>query len=369
MRTIAFIIRKEFIQLFRNKVMVRIIFIMPLLQMLVLAYTATFEIRLIRLHVVDLDRSRTSRELTGHFSGSPFYSITAISGAYTLAEKEIMSNEAHQVITIPAGFEKDLLLEGNAKIQVVTNAIDGAAASLMNAYTLSIIRDFNINILSESSGTDIAQPIRVTWSFWFNPELNYINYMVPGILVLLVTVIGMFLSGMNLVREKEIGTIEQINVTPIRKYQFIIGKLLPFWLVALAELAFGLFLAKIIFDIPLLGSIWLIFLVAAVYLLVALALGLLISTKTNTQQQAMFLSWFFLVIFILMSGLFTPVESMPQWARMINVINPVAYFIEVIRMIMLKGSGFMDILRQFTALSVYSVIALGLSIWQYRKTT
>ena len=178
-------------------------------------------------------------------------------------------------LSIPAGFEKDLNTTGQAKVQIVTNAIDGAAAALMNAYTLSIVQDYNINLLVETSGISAQEPIQTTWSFWYNPELNYKNYMVPGILVMLVTIIGMFLSGMNMVKEKEIGTIEQINVTPIRKYQFIIGKLLPYWIVALAELSFGLILARLLFNIPLLGSVWLIFLVAAVYLLVTLGLGVI----------------------------------------------------------------------------------------------
>jgi ABC-2 type transport system permease protein len=369
MRTIRFIIRKEFIQLFRNKVMARIIFILPMMQLLVLSYTATFEIKVIRLHVVDFDRSKTSRDLIGHFSGSPFYKIVAFSNSDKLGDQDILSGLAQQVISIPADFEKDLNSTGQAKVQIVTNAIDGAAAALMNAYTLSIVQDFNINLVVESSGLSAEEPIRVTWSFWYNPELNYKNYMVPGILVLLVTIIGMFLSGLNLVKEKEIGTIEQINVTPIRKYQFIIGKLLPYWLVALFELSFGLILARLVFDIPLIGSIWLIFLVAAVYLLVTLALGLLISTKTNTQQQSLFLSWFFMVVFILMSGLFTSVDSMPQWAKIINLFNPIAYFVEVIRMIMLKGSGFMDVSRNLLILAVYAILALTVAVWQYRKTT
>ncbi|HOX78743.1 MAG TPA: ABC transporter permease [Bacteroidales bacterium] len=369
MRTLQFILQKEFIQLFRNKVMVRIIFIIPFVQMLILAYTATFEIKTVRLHVADLDRTKTSRDLAGHFSGSPFYKIVAYSHSEKLSQDDILKNRAHQVLTIPEGFEKDLLTSGNAKVQIVTNAIDGAAAALMNAYTLSIIQDFNINLLVESTGIQAEEPIKTTRSFWFNPELNYINYMVPGILVLLVTIIGMFMSGMNLVKEKETGTIEQINVTPIRKYQFIIGKLLPYWIVGLVELAFGLVLAKLIFDIPIVGNVWLIFLVAAAYLLVTLAMALFVSTKTNTQQQAMFLSWFFLVVFILMSGLFTPVDSMPRWAKVINTINPVAYFIEVIRMIMLKGSGFTDILRNLVILTVYGIFALWVAVWQYRKTT
>jgi ABC-2 type transport system permease protein len=349
--------------------MVRIIFILPLIQLIVLSYTATFEIKVIRLHIVDFDRSYTARELKSHFSGSPFYKIVGYSNSNELGEQDILKNKAHQVITIPADFEKDLNTAGQAKIQVVTNAIDGAAAALMNAYTLSIIQDFNINLLVESSGIQAEEPIRTTWSFWFNPELNYKNYMIPGILVMLVTIISMFLSGMNMVKEKEIGTIEQINVTPIKKYQFIIGKLLPYWIVALFELSFGLVLARFLFNIPMLGSIWLIYIVAAVYLMLTLGLALFISTKTNTQQQAMFLSWFFLVVFILMSGLFTSVDSMPEWAKIINWFNPIAYFIEIIRMIMLKGSGFMDIALKLLYMGAYALLALTVAVWQYRKTT
>jgi ABC-2 type transport system permease protein len=284
-----------------------------------------------------------------------------------MGEEDIMNNKADQILQIPGDFEKKLNSLGVARLQITNNAINGSVASLMNAYTLSIIQEYNKNILAERSGHPVDEKFRVNYSYWFNPDLNYINFMVPGILVLLVTVIGMFLSGMNLVKEKEIGTIEQINVTPIRKYQFIIGKLLPYWIIALLELAFGLILAKLAFQIPTLGSIWLIFLVAAAYLLVTLGLGLLISTKTKTQQQAMFLSWFFLVIFILMSGLFTPVESMPRWAQIINWFNPIKYFVEVIRMIMLKGSGIKDIYQNLLILVFYGISALFIAVWQYRK--
>jgi len=211
--------------------------------------------------------------------------------------------------------------------------------------------------------------MNVRWSFWFNPELDYKTYMVPGILVLLVTIIGMFLAGMNVVREKEIGTIEQINVTPIKKYQFIAGKLIPFWIIALFELAVGLLAARLIFDIPLLGNIFLIFFIASVYLLVVMGIGLFLSTVTNTQQQSMFLSWFVLVIFILMSGLFTPVESMPHWARSLNVVNPIAYFIAMIRMVMLKGSGFQNVSDKLGILFIYGIAMLSLAVWRYRKTT
>jgi ABC-2 type transport system permease protein len=180
--------------------------------------------------------------------------------------------------------------------------------------------------------------------------------------------IGLFLSGMNIVKEKEIGTIEQVNVTPIKKYQFIIGKLFPFWVIGLFELATGLTLGKLIYDIPLVGHLYYVFSFAGVYLILLLGMGLLISTFTDTQQQAMFISWFFMVIFLLMSGLFTAVENMPQWAQTITLFNPIAYFVKLMRMVLLKGSTFKDIWTYYLILAGYALVINGLAIWNYRKT-
>lgn len=370
MRTILVILRKEFIQVFRNRGMLPIIFVLPMVQLLVLAFAVTFEIRNINLDVVDQDNSPVSRELISKFQGSSFFTIKNFYADYDEASSDLKSGKAHQVLIIPQHFERDLYKENKAKLQLITNAIDGSAAALMNAYGLSIIRDYDKDLIVEKMGDEFfTEPVSISYSFWFNPELNYTTYMVPGILVLLVTIIGIFLSGMNVVREKEIGTIEQINVSPIKKYQFIIGKLLPFWFIALFELAFGLVLARIIFQIPILGSIWLIFGVASVYLLAVMGIGLFLATVSNTQQQSMFLSWFFMVIFILMSGLFTPVENMPGWAQDINLINPIAYFIRIMRMIMLKGSGLQDIWVAFASIAVYAISMLTLAIWRYRKVS
>lgn len=348
--------------------MLPIIFVMPLVQLLILAFTVTFEIRNINLVIVDQDHSVASRQLVSKFSAPAFYHIKAYADSYQQAEEQLKTGKANQILIIPTHFEHDLMKETKASVQLVTNAIDGSAAAIMNAYGNSIIMDYNQDILVDmSGGMEIKPPFDIRYSYWFNPELNYKTYMVPGILVLLVTIVGMFLSSMNIVREKEMGTIEQINVSPLKKYQFIVGKLLPFWFIALFELGFGLILARIVFNIPILGSLWLIFGVASVYLLAVLGIGLFISTIVNTQQQAMFLAWFFAVVFIMMSGLFTPVDSMPQWAQNINIINPIAYFIKIIRMIMLKGSEFQDILKPFTAIAVYAVISLTLAVWRYRK--
>ena len=191
--------------------------------------------------------------------------------------------------------------------------------------------------------------------------------MLPGILVMLVTIVSMFLAAMNIVREKEIGTIEQINVTPIRKHEFIIGKLVPFMIIALFELAFGLLIGKIFFDLPIVGNILLLFGFTLIYLLVVLGIGLFISTISSNQQQVMFISFFFMLVFILMGAIFTPTESMPMWAQQVNIINPFYYFMKVIRMILLKGSGFWDISYEFFSLLIYGILMLSLAVWRYRK--
>ena len=368
MKTILYILQKEFRQIFRNKSMLPIIFVIPVIQLLILAFAVTFEIKSINLVIVDQDHSVASRQLASKFTAPLFYHVKAYPTTYNEAEEYLKTGKAHQILIIPHRFEVDLQKESKASVQLISNAIDGSAAAIMNAYGNSIIMDFNQDIITDlSGGIEVKQPFNIRYSYWFNPELDYKTYMVPGILVLLVTIIGMFLSSMNVVREKEMGTIEQINVSPVKKYQFVVGKLLPFWFIAIFELAFGLLLARIVFGIPIIGSLWLIFGVASVYLLAVLGIGLLISTLVETQQQAMFLAWFFAVVFIMMSGLFTPTDSMPDWAQKINIINPIAYFIKMMRMIMLKGSEFQDILKPFVSIAIYAVVSLTLAVWRYRK--
>lgn len=371
MRTIKFIIQKEFRQIFRNKSMLPIIFFVPFVQLLILVHAATFEMKNIDIYVVDNDMSETSRQLTGKFEASPFFNLVNKGFSVKEAEEALLKNEADIVLVINSGMESALVRENKASVQLLVNAINGIVAGISNYYALSIISSYHKEIITDWYGvtgsTQIKQ-INIDYSYWYNPELNYKTFMVPGILVLLVTIIGLMLSGMNLVREKEIGTIEQINVTPIRKYQFIIGKLVPFWIIAMFELAFGLSLGKLLFDIPIVGNLLLVFVFAAIYLIAILAIGLFISTITHNQLQSMFFAFFFMLVFILMSGLFTSVESMPQWAQWLDRINPVYYFIRVMRMILLKGSGFKDIIPEFISITTYAFIVLSLAIWRYRKT-
>lgn len=373
MRVILFLVRKEFLQIFRNKGMLPIIFVMPIIQLVVLSNAADFEIQNLKLFLIDHDQTSTSRLLRSKFEGSNYFQVTGYSYNPEEGEEVLLANKADLVVEIPVNFEKKLIKEGNNQLQLIINAIDGTKAGLGNFYANAVIRHFNQEIQSRYAKVGTAslqnfKNIEVEYSNWFNPELNYKTFMVPGILVLLVTMIGSFLSSMNVVREKEIGTIEQLNVTPIRKHQFIIGKLFPFWLLGLFELTVGLLIAEFVFDVPFLGSLFIIYGFAGLYLLLILGLGLLISTLTDTQQQAMFISWFFLVVFILMSGLFTPIENMPAWAQKITLFNPIRYFIEVVRMVMLKGSGLSDITWHIGVVAAYAFALNGLAVWRYRKT-
>ncbi len=370
MRILLAILRKEFTQIFRNRVMLPFIFIVPIIQMVVLVFAANLEMKEIRLYTVDLDLSETSRELRYEFTASPFFRDQGTGFSIEEGEDMLLSDKADLVLVFNKGFEENLRKENSSAIQLLINAINTAKAGLVNAYSESIIRDFNNDIRLDWLGISSLGPrqeIDISYSYWYNPELNYKIYMLPGILVILVTIIGMFLAALNLVREKELGTAEQINVTPIRKYHFIAGKLLPFWLIALFELAFGMTIGRIFFHLPVLGSPFLLFGFAAIYLVTVLGIGLFLSTLAETQQQVMFLAFFFMLTFILMSGIFTSVESMPEWAQKVNIINPFAYFMRVIRMILLKGSGFRDIQNEFISMLIFASGILSLAVWRYRK--
>ena len=352
--------------------MLPLIFLMPIIQLLILANAADYEVKNILLHVVDRDMSSASKRLTGKFHASTNFEIVNSSFSVNEGMNDILSDRADLIIDIPNGFEKDLYREYQTSIQLLVNSINGSKAGLAYSYSASIIQDFNQEIqvdLRQIPESEISSHgMDITWANWFNPRLNYTTFMVPGILVMLITLVGMFLCSMNIVKEKEIGTIEQLNVTPIKKYHFIIGKLLPFWIIAMVELVLGLVVAKWVFQITFVGSILDVFAFASLYLLVVLGIGLLVSTITQTQQQAMFISWFFLMIFILLSGLFTPIESMPEWAQSLTKVNPIAYFVDVMRMIILKGSTMFNIRFYIVIMLGYALVINGLAVLNYSKT-
>ncbi|PIF02335.1 MAG: ABC transporter [Draconibacterium sp.] len=371
MNTILYILQKEFRQILRNRTMLQMIFGVPLLQMLILVFAATFDMKKIDMVVVDKDLSETSRGLIAKFDGVPFFNLEFAVPNEALGEKMLLADKADIVMIIPQNMERNLIRDNKAQLQLLVNAIEGNSAQLIYGYSLQIIGNYNKHLIAAWKGLPGFNPpteIKIADRYWFNSYLDFKWYMAPGILAILVTIIGMFMSGMNLVHEKESGTIEQLNVTPIKKYQFIIGKLIPFWVIGLFDLAFGLLIAKLVFNLPVLGNLWLLFGMASVYMVGVLALGLFISTVADNQQQVMFVSYFFMVVFILTSGIFTPVESMPHWVQIIDQANPIYHFMRIMRNIILKGAEFSDLIKEFASLVILGIIFFTLAIWRYRKT-
>lgn len=370
MRTLKFLLQKEFRQVFRDPAILRIIFMMPIMQLIILPWAADYEIKNIKLSVVDHDHSAYSQKLLSKVTSSGYFKLQHYAVSYNDALQQVETDNADIVLEIPAFFERTVVKEDEATLFMAVNAINGVKAGLGSAYLRSIIQDFNREVRLEWIQLPRFSPettIEVTSSNWFNPLMNYKYFMVPGILVVLVTMVGSFLASLNIVREKEIGTIEQINVTPVKKYHFIIGKLVPFWVLGLVILSMGLLLSRVAYGIVPAGSILVIYCFAAVYLLAVLGLGLLISTYTGTQQQAMLLSFFLMMIFILLSGLYTSIDSMPVWAQVITRLNPVTYFIEVMRMVVLKGSGLSDIAGHLGIILLFAVVLNTWAVINYKK--
>ena len=372
MRTIRFLLQKEFRQIFRNRIILAMIVAMPAIQLMILPLAADYEVKNINIAVVDNDRSLYSQKLVSTITASGYFRLTGFNDSFSEAFRLIEKDDADLILEIPAGFERNLIRENQEQLFIAVNAINGVKAGLGGSYLSSIVRNFNRDIrLDLIPPTSVSQnpTIEIVSSNWFNPLLNYRIFMVPGILAILVTMVGGFLSCLNIVKEKEVGTIEQINVTPIKKHHFILGKLIPFWVLGNVVFTIGLFISWLIYGITPEGNLLVLYGFIWVYLLAVLGFGLLISTFCETQQQAMFIMFFFMMVFILMGGLFTSIDSMPSWAQIVAKSNPVSYLIAVMRMVVLKGSNFLDILPH---IGITLLFATVLNIWaviNYKKTS
>lgn len=372
MRTLRFLLEKEFRQIFRNKALLPLLFLAPLIQLLILPLAADYEIKNINIAIVDQDRSSYSQELVSQLEASKYFRLIGTADHFEQAFEWIESNQTDLILEIPPHFEKDLIREHNASFLLGVNAINGVKANLGSVYLNQIIANFNNTIRlkwSAPSRMPAQSTIEIANTNWFNPLMNYKFYMVPGILVLLVTMIGAYMSSLNIVKENEIGTMEQINVTPIKKHHFILGKLIPFWILGMIIFTIGLFgIGWLVYGIVPLGNLFLLYAYLAIYLIAVLGLGLLISTYSQTQQQAMSIAFFFMMIFALMSGLFTPVENMPDWAYIITQFSPITYFIEVMRMVVLKGSEFAHIQHHFVVMIAFALVLNAWAVLNYKKT-
>ncbi len=376
MRVLGFILQKEFRQIFRDKTILAMMFALPIIQLIILPLAANFEVKNVNVAVIDYDRSSYSQKLVNKIASSGYFRIVGNTISYHDALTLIEKNDADIMLEIPQGFERNLVREGSQQLNMSVDAINGTKSAIGSSYLTAVLSDFNrtldVNLKSALPSSVIGHPsslIDITYTDWFNPSREYKYYMVPGILVLLLTLIGGFMAALNIVREKEIGTIEQINVTPMKKWQFILGKLIPFWIVGMIVFTIGLTVMYLVYGIFPRGSIPVLYLFAAVYLVALLGFGLLISTFSNSQLQAMFVAFFFMMIFMLMSGFFTSVDSMPNWARQMSNLTPVTHFITVVRLIVLKGSGLWQVRKEMYYLIGFALLLNGCAIFNYRKTS
>lgn len=370
MKTLKYLLQKEFRQIFRNKTILAMIMAVPVIQLSILPFAADYEIKGISIAVVDHDHSTFSRKLIATIAASDYFKLTGYERSFQEAGSLVEDNIADLILEIPNDFERDLVREKQSHLLIAANAINGIKAGLGSGYLRQIIKGFNQSIRREllSASTAAATSIEIEHSNWYNPHLNYQLFMVPGILAILLTMVGGFLTALNIVKEKEVGTIEQINVTPIKKHLFILGKLIPFWILGNVVFTLGLFVSWVVYGIVPQGSFLVLYVFVWVYLLAILGFGLLVSTFCQTQQQAMLIMFFFMMVFILMSGLFTSVDSMPVWAQWVARLNPVTYLVEVLRMVIIKDSGFRDILNQMGILGVFAIVLNTWAVLNYRKT-
>lgn len=368
MKTLRFLLEKEFRQLLRNRQLMRTLLLAPLIQLILLPLAADYSVKNIAIAVTDNDHSPSSQRLIAKITASGYFRLTGYTTSYPQALKMVEEDKADLALQIPAHFERDLVRENSKQVYVAINAIEGTKANLGGAYLRSIISDFNDDLRVQWAVIDAAPQVTVASSNWYNPFLRFPLYMVPAILVTLVTAMVAMQSAFNIVQEKESGTIEQINVTPIRKHIFIIGKMIPFLVLGIILFTMGLLVGRLLYGIVPVGSLLVLYASLIVYLFAMLGLGLLLATYSNTQMQAMSLSFFFINIFNMMSGVFTSIDSMPGWAQAIVATFPPSHFIRIMRTVVLKGSGFSDIMPELWAMAAIGIFLNTWAVLNYRKT-
>lgn len=371
MKAVGYLIRKEFLQIKRNAFLPKLFVVLPVIMLLVVPYAANQEVKNLKFCVVDNDRSTLSQRLVSKIDASSYFALASVQGDYRSALKCVDDGLADVILEIPEGFSTDFAREDAACVNVHANAVNGVKGALGQAYMLNIISDFASSLRS-GQGLAAGQPsvagVDVSQRFLFNERLDYKVFMVPGIIAMLLTLLIGFLPAINIVGEKERGTIEQINVTPVGRAEFVLSKLVPYWAIGLFMLAWSMLLAYVFYGMQPKGGVWLIVLSSLLFFLIISSLGLVVSNYSSTMQQAALLMFFFLIIFVLMSGLLTPISGMPRWAQVLTYANPLRYYIECLRSLYLKGATFADLGMQFLSMSVYALISWGCAILSYKKT-
>ena len=372
MRAIRFMLIKEFRQIFRTREMVAIIFGMPIIQLIILGFTITNEVKNVSLIISDRDNSKISREIARSFENTDRFTIIEYTTDQARIEKSIQGWEAQIALIIPRGFGKDYERGNNADVQLLADGLDGNTAGIALAYAQGILADLQmpdiikLRELNQRSGRP-KHMIKMEERMWFNEDLDNAQYMIPGIIAVLITVVSMMLSSINLVREKEIGTLEQLMVTPLKRHELLLGKILPFLILTFVELGIVLFLGQIIFSVEVKGSYLLLACLSFSFLFTTLGLGIFISTITNTQQQAMFVSWFVMVFMIMISGFFIPIENMPGFMQKMTYLSPMRYYLYIVRDIIQKDASLIYLLKDAIPMTLYGLLIFVMSTIKFQK--
>src|SRR5574344_2379633 len=351
---LKYLIEKEFKQIMRNSFLPRMIIMFPFIMMLVIPWVTNLEVKNIKLNVVDNDRSTTSKRLVHEMESSKYFIFKGLSPTYNDALKEVELGNADIIATIPQHYERDIVNNNPTHVLIAANSVNGTKGSMGASYLSNIITPSNAE-----------EPITVI--NLFNVYQDYKVFMIPALMAILMILFCGFMPALNIVGEKESGTIEQINVTPVSKFAFILAKLIPYWIIGLVVMSICFVLSWLVYGITPVGSLLLIYCLAALLALTMSGLGLIISNYSDTMQQAMLVIWFCMVCFILLSGLFTPVRSMPDWAQYLTDINPMRYFIDAMRTVFIRGGGLVEIMSQFVALLAFSIVMGTWAVVSYRK--
>lgn len=379
MKSIVHIIIKEFLQIRRDRRMLGLAIAAPLLQLILLGYAATTDIKSIPMVVNDQDRSSISREFVRQFTNSGYFIVEDEVHSSNEIDHSIDHGKAWLALVIPPGFGNKILAGRTVSVQMIADGSDANSANISLGYSNQIIAKYSRAIIAEtrqrsrffeSEGRTAVQPVRVNPEIrvWYNPDLKSANFMVPGVVALVLMIVTMTLTSLGLVKEKELGTLEQLMVTPIKPYQLIVGKLLPFVIIGALDITLVLTVARFWFQVPMRGNVLLLYGLSGLFILTTLGLGLFVSTISRTQQQAMMTAQFFIFMpFTFLSGFTFPIENMPDWVQAITYIIPLRYFITIIRGIFLKGVGIAELWPQSLALLVFGVAILSLSVLRFRK--
>ena len=367
MRQLFILVQKEFLQIFRNPVLPKLIIIFPVMVILVMPWVTTMDVRNVNVAIVDEDCSTLSRRIISDINAAEYFNICDAPASYNIALNDLEQCKVDIIMHIPRDFERDISSVSPQKLDISANAVNAIKGSLGSQYLVQSIGSTLSKFMAEQGITQLSDPIVIQNRY--NPTLNYRHLMIPALMIMLLILICGFLSAVNIVSEKENGTIEQINVTPVGKLTFILAKLIPFWIIGLFVVTIAMIVAWLAHGLTPVGSLGNIYLATILFILGFSGFGVTIANLSDNIQQTMFVMFFFIIIFILLSGLMTPISSMPEWAQKFTTFLPPPYYIEIMRAVYLKGTTFAELWRNFAVLGGFVIFFNALAATTYRKQT